>query len=96
MHLKIAAGLLALILSPLAVAESSGWESSTTSAIETQGYETLAPIRRRGRVACYAQNRRGQLFRAIGQHPRRVQRRAMEYCFQYSRYCRPMGCQRVR
>lgn len=52
------------------------------------------PVRRR-RFACYAENRRRQLFRAIGYFPRRTQRMAMRLCFRYSYECRPLGCRRI-
>lgn len=71
--------------------------NSSGAEIYTRGgYDGLNPDRRRnrrrGRVACFAENRRGRLFRAVGYIPRRVQRRAMDICFSRSAQCRPLGC----
>lgn len=44
-------------------------------------------------VTCFAQNRRGEVFRVTGQQARRVQERAMDKCQARSLQCRPMGCQ---
>lgn len=44
-------------------------------------------------VVCYAQNRRGQIFRATGNRGRWVQERAMDKCYATSRFCRPLGCE---
>ena len=46
------------------------------------------------RVICYAQNRRGETFRARGESRRWTQERALEKCYAYSRHCRPLGCER--
>lgn len=43
-------------------------------------------------VSCFAQNRRGQVFRARGWNPRMVQQQAMNQCFSVSRFCRALGC----
>ena len=45
------------------------------------------------RVICYAQNRRGDTFRARGESRRWTQERALEKCYAYSRHCRPLGCE---
>lgn len=49
----------------------------------------------RGQVVCYAQNRRGEMFRASAPRARMAQMRAMNKCEDSSRWgrCRPMGCQ---
>ncbi len=64
--------------------------------VETYGHEIMRPGRPgrpgRHRVVCYAQNRRGQYFQAVGRFPQMVQRQAMNRCFQVSRQCRPLGC----
>lgn len=44
---------------------------------------------------CYARDARGNLYRAIGPNPRRVQDRAMLKCQSNARFCRPQGCQRI-
>lgn len=43
-------------------------------------------------VTCYAQNRRGETFRATARRARMAQDQAMRKCYQYSRACRPLGC----
>lgn len=43
-------------------------------------------------VECFAQNARGQTFRAVGWNARNTQREAINYCYQYSRRCRALGC----
>lgn len=45
---------------------------------------------------CYAENRRGELFRAVSFDPNRAQDRALDKCEQVSLRCRPMGCQVIR
>ena len=58
------------------------------------------PIRRRPPVrrypaanyVCYAENARGETFRATGLFPRRVQQRAMNRCYDYSYRCYQLGC----
>lgn len=47
----------------------------------------------RDQVTCYARNRRGEYFRAIGNRPRQVQARAVDNCYAYSRFCQAVGCQ---
>lgn len=42
---------------------------------------------------CFAQNRRGEIFRARGQSARIAQEKALDKCYQASRMCRPAGCQ---
>lgn len=49
-----------------------------------------------GRVACFARNNWGDTFRAVGRRAHRTQELAMEKCFDYSRRCRPLGCQPYR
>lgn len=51
----------------------------------------------RGRVTCYADDRRGRTFAASGNRPRRVQERALNQCERrsYNR-CRPLGCRTER
>lgn len=44
---------------------------------------------------CYAQNRRGDIFREYGYNRYETQDRAMRTCFYYSRACRPLGCERI-
>lgn len=44
---------------------------------------------------CYARDHRGNVYRAVGSNPRRVQDRALDKCDRNSRFCRPQGCQRV-
>ena len=46
-------------------------------------------------VVCYARDARGNLYRAIGPNPRRVQDRALDKCERNARFCRPQGCQRI-
>lgn len=46
-------------------------------------------------VICYARDHRGNFYRAIGFHPRRVQDRALDKCERNARFCRPQGCERV-
>ena len=46
------------------------------------------------RWSCFAQNRRGRIFRAVGLNARMVQRQAMNKCYSVSRFCRPLGCRR--
>lgn len=43
-------------------------------------------------VTCFAQNRRGQTFRATARRARVAQDQAMRKCYDYSRACRPLGC----
>jgi len=43
-------------------------------------------------VTCYAQNRRGENFRAASYGARRAQQRAMDKCQSNSRFCREQGC----
>lgn len=43
-------------------------------------------------VTCFAQNRRGDTFRATARRARMAQDQAMRKCYQYSRACRPLGC----
>src|SRR5689334_6380567 len=43
-------------------------------------------------VICFAQNRRGMTFRAVGFYPPAVQRRALDACYSYSWACRALGC----
>lgn len=43
-------------------------------------------------VTCFAQNRRGEMFRATARRARAAQDLAMRKCFAYSRACRPVGC----
>lgn len=51
----------------------------------------------RGRqVVCYAQNRRGEVFRVIGSNARLAQNLALDKCERRSLRCRPMGCQAIR
>lgn len=45
-----------------------------------------------GFITCYAQNRRGEMFRASSRFARVAQDRALEKCYDVSRACRPMGC----
>ena len=49
---------------------------------------------RRGpqRIACYAQDRRGQYYQAVGYDTYRTQRQATNECYMYSRFCADMGC----
>ncbi|MBI3542272.1 MAG: hypothetical protein HY075_03220 [Deltaproteobacteria bacterium] len=47
------------------------------------------------RVACFARNRRGQQFEAIGRNPRFVQEEAIRQCYRFSRVCRAEGCRRT-
>lgn len=44
-------------------------------------------------VVCYARDRRGNVYRAAGPNPQRVQDRAMAKCERNARYCRAQGCQ---
>ena len=44
------------------------------------------------RVACYAQNRRGEIFQAIGYDVYRTQADAMNQCYDYSVACAEAGC----
>lgn len=44
-------------------------------------------------VVCYAQNRRGRVFSAIGRRARLAQQRAMDKCYAASAFCRPLGCE---
>lgn len=47
------------------------------------------------RFVCYAKNRRGHRFQAIGKNPSRVQERAMEQCYRAnSHQCYRLGCNR--
>lgn len=48
----------------------------------------------RRQITCYAQNGRGEVFRASGNRPQQVQARAIDKCYAYSRNCRPVGCDR--
>lgn len=50
----------------------------------------------RTRYVCYARNARGQVFDAVGYSPSRVQRRAVNNCENYSRFCRAAGCRSYR
>lgn len=51
----------------------------------------------RGRVTCYAENRRGERFRARGHRPRFVQDDAIRACYNYgSRQCFALGCRTDR
>lgn len=43
-------------------------------------------------VTCFAQNRRGEMFRATARRARAAQDLAMSKCYDYSRSCRPAGC----
>ncbi len=45
-------------------------------------------------VVCYAQGDYGQIFQSYGMKPKRIQNQAMNQCYAYSYYCRPMGCRR--
>jgi hypothetical protein len=54
-----------------------------------------SPPPRHEPVACYAQNQRGEFFRAVGRNPRGVQQLAMKRCLRTSRSCRPLGCRRI-
>jgi hypothetical protein len=47
-------------------------------------------------VTCFAQNRRGQTFAAVGNRPNIVQQRAVNQCYASSQVCRPLGCQVAR
>lgn len=49
-----------------------------------------------GRVQCYAQNRRGQIYKAAGARPYSVQQKALNKCYNRSYECRPMGCRTER
>lgn len=49
-----------------------------------------------GRVQCYAQNRRGQIYKAAGARPYSVQQQALNKCYNRSYECRPMGCRTER
>lgn len=49
-------------------------------------------VRRGDRVACFAENRGGRMFRAIGYAPERVQDQALYACYNRSVSCRPLGC----
>jgi hypothetical protein len=55
----------------------------------TQDFEAQAPWRR---VTCFAQNARGQTFRASAMRARQAQDMAMRQCFRVSRFCRALGC----
>lgn len=46
----------------------------------------------RGQVTCFAQNRRGETFRAVGNRARPAQQAALKKCYRVSRDCRPAGC----
>ncbi|MBX2993909.1 MAG: hypothetical protein KF681_03790 [Bdellovibrionaceae bacterium] len=46
----------------------------------------------RGQVTCFAQNRRGETFRAVGNRARPAQQAALNKCYRVSRDCRPAGC----
>ena len=51
----------------------------------------------RGKVTCYAENRRGRTFSSDGNRPRRVQEKALNRCERQSnRRCRPLGCRTDR
>lgn len=43
-------------------------------------------------VTCFAENRRGEVFRATARRARAAQDLAMQKCYDYSRSCRPLGC----
>ena len=43
-------------------------------------------------VTCFAQNRRGEMFRATARRARAAQDLALRKCYDYSRSCRPAGC----
>lgn len=47
----------------------------------------------RGVVFCFAESRRGEIFRARGQSARVAQAKAMDKCYMSARMCRPVGCQ---
>lgn len=50
------------------------------------------PVPPSNEVVCYAQNTRGEVFRAFGWNRFIVQERAMDKCEAVSRSCRPLGC----
>lgn len=51
----------------------------------------------RGQVTCYAENRRGDRFKARGNRPRFVQDEAIRRCYNYgSRQCYAAGCRTDR
>jgi hypothetical protein len=61
----------------------------TTDSVET---DTLRPSRR---FECFARNRRGRRFRAVGRFAPQVQARAMNECYRHgSRQCFEEGCRR--
>jgi len=45
------------------------------------------------RVVCYAQDRRGRVYSALSNRARIAQRRAMDKCYAFSSFCRPLGCE---
>ncbi len=57
------------------------------------GYRPGRPGNGFGRaITCYAQNRRGEIFRATARRARVAQEVALEKCYDYSRACRALGC----
>ena len=62
-------------------------------ALDRDDHYHHRPHRPHRQVVCYAQNARGQMFRAYGRRARPVQDAAMNKCFNHSRRCRPAGCQ---
>lgn len=93
-----------LLLATLALMPLSSVAGTAVVDVDNTPVRVDVEVGRRGdngrvvnrRWVCYAENRRGQLFRAVGRNQGQVQRRAMNQCFNYSRQCRPLGCDRIR
>lgn len=46
------------------------------------------------RFVCFAEDRRGRLYRATDSDPRFAQEHALDRCYAVANRCRPLGCQR--
>ncbi len=85
--------LASLLLSaPVAVAQTESFDSS--EAAMSQEFDGRGGRWEREFI-CYAQDRRGNMYSAVGQNPRRVQNRAVNKCLRYARFCRAQGCREI-
>ena len=81
-----------LCFAPLALAQDP--QVLDTDSMEWT-VDSVEPSWGNPRFACYASDRRGHWYRAVGRQPYRVQDRALDKCYRRSNFCRPEGCQRI-
>lgn len=88
----IAGGILGGIIGAKSAEQWAGDMENEVLRRRGPGWGPGRPGPGRRIISCFAQNRRGQVFRARGWNPRLVQQQAMNQCFSVSRFCRALGC----